>query len=61
MKEWPSIALVVMYHIGTVITFMYLSFFKDYGYTWWNWIFVVPINLFLAEIWPIYWVILHWI
>ena len=43
------------------ITFVYLTFFNDYVYTSWNWIIVVPINFFLAAIWPIYWGLLHWI
>ena len=36
-----------------------LTFFDGYTYTWWNWIIVVPINGFLAEIWPIYWLLLR--
>ena len=27
----------------------------------WNWLIIIPVNLFLAQIWPIYWAILHWI
>ena len=26
----------------------------------WNWLIIIPVNLFLAQIWPIYWAILHW-
>ncbi len=27
--------------------------------TWWNWIIIVPIDIFLGTIWPIYWLILR--
>lgn len=26
---------------------------------WWNWIIIIPIDFFLGEIWPIYWLILR--
>lgn len=26
-------------------------------YNWWNWIFIIPLDAFLAAIWPIYWVL----
>lgn len=43
------------------VTFIYLTFFDGYVYTALNWIIAVPINMFLAMIWPIYWGILHWV
>ncbi|MBX3596019.1 MAG: hypothetical protein KF874_00470 [Rhizobiaceae bacterium] len=46
---------------GDVATFIYLTFFDGFTYNWWNWLFVIPINIFLSTIWPIYWAILHWI
>ena len=49
-----------LWKIGSVATFGYLTFFSGYVYTWWNWLIVVPINMFLGAIWPIYWGILHW-
>ena len=51
--------LVGLYITGDVATLLYLTFFDGYDYTWWNWIIVVPINVFLATIWPIYWVVLR--
>lgn len=49
----------VIYWLGNLGTFVKLTFFDAYQYTWWNWIIVVPINEFLAAIWPIYWVVLR--
>lgn len=50
-----------IYLIGDVATFVYLTFLDGYEYTAWNWIIAVPINIFLAQIWPLYWGILRWI
>jgi hypothetical protein len=58
MDRLGPIAFIV-WQLGSVVTFIKLTFFDDYIYTWWNWIIVVPINLFLGEIWPIYWLILR--
>lgn len=49
----------VIYWVGNVRTFVKLTFFDGYQYTSWNWIIVVPINEFLALIWPIYWIVLR--
>ena len=51
--------LLGLYISGDVATLLYLTFFDGYVYTWWNWIIVIPINFFLATIWPIYWVVLR--
>ena len=51
--------LWVVYWLGNIATFAKLTFFSGYHYTSWNWLIVVPINEFLAAIWPIYWAILH--
>jgi len=55
MKAWP----LVIWQGGALATFIYLTFLDDYSYNAWNWIIAVPINLFLGEIWPIYWAILR--
>lgn len=49
---------LIFYLIGSWATFIYLSFFDDYQYNWWNWVFVLPINFFLGHIWPLYWIII---
>lgn len=50
-----------IYLIGDIVTTIYLIFFDGFTYNAWNWIFVLPIDIFLGTIWPIYWLILHWI
>ena len=49
----------VIYWLGNIGTFVKLTFLDNYSYTWWNWLIVVPVNEFLALIWPIYWLILR--
>ena len=50
---------LAIWQAGAVATAVFLTFFDSYPYNAWNWIVAVPVNLFLAEIWPIYWVILR--
>lgn len=50
-----------VYPAAGLATFVYLTFFDGYIYTAWNWIIAIPINLFLSGIWPLYWLVLHWI
>ncbi|CAN5348643.1 hypothetical protein BH10PSE12_BH10PSE12_18750 [soil metagenome] len=52
-------AIIWIYQLISFGTFIKLTLLDHYPYTWWNWIFVVPLNAFLAEIWPIYWLILR--
>ena len=49
----------IAYWIGNVATFVKLTFFDGYEYTSWNWIIAIPVNEFLALIWPIYWAVLR--
>jgi len=49
----------LLWQLGSIPTLIYLLFF-DTNHNWWNWIILIPINFFLAEIWPIYW-LLKWI
>ena len=57
---WDPMTIgIVLYTVPDLLTFVYLTFFDGYRYTAWNWILVVPINAFLAQIWPIYWLILR--
>ena len=52
-------AALIIYIAGNLATFIELSFFDGYSYTWWNWVIALPINEFLAMIWPIYWAVLR--
>jgi hypothetical protein len=50
-----------VYFAVDALTFLYLTFFDGITYNAWNWIIIIPINVFLSTIWPIYWGILRWI
>ena len=56
-----SNAWVMPYQLAAAGTFIFLTFLQNYDYNSINWIVVIPINIFLSEIWPVYWAILHWI
>ncbi len=49
------------YLAADIATFGYLMYSDWPDMNWWNWIILIPINVFLAQIWPIYWGLLHWI
>lgn len=49
----------VIWQLGALFTFVDLTLLSGYGYNWWNWIIAIPISAILAEIWPIYWAVLH--
>lgn len=51
--------LAIIWQIGSLITFGILVVEDWPDFNWWNWIIFIPINLFLGEIWPIYWLILR--
>jgi hypothetical protein len=61
MKDNFIKLLCGIYFIGFTATDIYLTFLDGYVYTWWNWIVALPVNTFLATIWPIYWAILRWL
>lgn len=58
IKENVFAALYIACDLATLV---YLTFFDNVVYTWWNWIIIFPLNCFLATIWPIYWGIFHWL
>ena len=57
----PIAAVVLLsgYQIAAIATFIKLTFFDGFIYTWWNWIIAVPIGAALSELWPIYWIIIR--
>jgi hypothetical protein len=60
--DFAGIAATVVYLIGDVATFAYLMIqdwpdVRGIG----TGILITAINVFLAQIWPIYWAALHWI
>lgn len=50
--------LVAVYLTGDITTFVYLVVLDAADFNAWNWLIIVPVDLFLASIWPIYWAIL---
>lgn len=42
------------YFSGDFATFLYLAFFSGWG-TGWDHIWLIPVHLVLAQIWPLYW------
>ena len=54
-----KLLLLIVWQVGSLVTFAKLTFFDGYIYNWYNWIIALPVNLFLGEIWPIYWAVLR--
>lgn len=48
-----------LWQIGGLTTLVWLMVEDWPDINWWNWIIFIPVNFFLAEIWPIYWLILR--
>jgi|TARA_B110000503_G_scaffold91149_1_gene137673 hypothetical protein len=51
----------ILFVFADIATFIYLMVVDWPDVNAWNWIIIIPVNVFLATIWPIYWGILHWI
>ncbi len=52
---------IFFYFICDIATFIYLIKNDMHDFNFWNWIVIIPIDIFLSQIWPLYWGILHWI
>lgn len=59
MKDALGGLALIGYYIGGFATFGKLTFFDCFAYTWWNWVIVLPLNSFLAAVWPGYWLIIR--
>lgn len=51
--------LMAGYVLGDLATLVYLVFFNGTKYNWWNWLVIIPLDFILAQIWPIYWLVLR--
>ena len=51
--------LIWVHLLASTATQIFLIFFDGTDYNWWNWIIIIPVDLFIGEIWPIYWLILR--
>jgi hypothetical protein len=49
--------LILAYPLGGLATFVKLTFFDCFAYTWWNWLLAVPLNVLISSGWPVYWLI----
>jgi len=56
--DHQKVGALIAWQIGSIITAI-LLFTDGTNWTWWNWIVIVTINLFLAEIWPLYWLLIR--
>lgn len=52
-------AALAVHLVASTATQIFLIFFDGYQYNAWNWLIAIPVDLFLGEIWPIYWLILR--
>ena len=57
MNERMELGWIAFWQLGSIGTFIKLTWFDGYDYNAWNWIIAIPTNLFLGEIWPVYWLI----
>lgn len=55
----PGAWWAVAYQLAALATFVRLTWFDGYTYTATNWAVAVPVNLLLAEVWPVYWTIIR--
>lgn len=56
-----AVAAFWIYKIGGFATFAYLTAMDAADFNAWNWIIIIPVNIFLGAIWPLYWPFLHWL
>lgn len=48
-----------LYFWADYATFIYLTFFADWG-TGWSHLYFLPVHLLLSSMWPVYWAAVHW-
>lgn len=59
--EAAGAALCWIYAIGSFATFAYLTAMDSGDFNAWNWLIIIPVNMFLGTIWPLYWGVLYWV
>ncbi len=52
-------AFVWTWQIAATVTLTYLLVQDWPTLNWWNWLIIFPADVFLSEIWPIYWAVLR--
>lgn len=54
--------LIMLIAIADIATFVYLTWVDiAEGVEGWAWVGATAINFLLAQIWPIYWAVIHWV
>ncbi len=46
---------LIAYELAVLATLVWLTADSWPRLNWWNWLIVLPINVLLAQIWPLYW------
>ncbi len=49
--------LWLIYNVGAWGTWIYLTFLDGVIYSFWNWIFILPMNFMQAVMWPMTWLL----
>lgn len=52
-------AVVAGYSVAALVTAAYLTLIDFAALSFWNWAIIIPVNLFLGAIWPIYWAVIR--
>ena len=54
--------LLLFYLVGDIATFVDLMLRLGESFTaWWHWPIVLILSFLGAQIWPLYWALLHWL
>jgi len=46
---------LILFLFGYIATFLYLVISDWDKFNWWNWILIIPLDLVLATLWPMFW------
>ena len=46
----------IVYEVGGIGTFIYLSFFDGLVFNWWNWTLIFGTSFAMGAMWPFYWI-----
>ena len=46
----------IVYEVGGIGTFIYLSFFDGLVFNWWNWTLIFGTSFVMGAMWPFYWI-----
>lgn len=57
-SDWGSLAFAIIYQVGAIATWVFLTFFDGKGYEeWWQWVIAAGLNAAISEFWPVYWIV----